>query len=241
MAGLYNNSLLATLLTSSPSSASSNSLGEATRRKVFFSFHYDDVFRVNNVRNAWKIDHPDSQQNRSFCDSSLWESKKAEGEESIKRLIREGVEYTSAVCVLIGAHTWSRRWVRYEIARAIIDRKGLLAVHINGLSHHERRTADTLGRNPLDYMAIGPGNDGKQYLYEKQLNTFNLLTGSDEGPWVRYKDYTNPVFLPHWLPSAAVGYVTPLSAGALTYNFVTEQGHRDIGSWIDAAAQKAGR
>jgi hypothetical protein len=65
--------------------------------------------RVNNVRNAWKIDHPDSALYRSFQDSSLWESKKLEGDDSLMRLIREGVQYTSAVCVLIGTHTWSRR------------------------------------------------------------------------------------------------------------------------------------
>ena len=26
-----------------------------TKRKAFFSFHFDDVMRVNVVRNAWKI------------------------------------------------------------------------------------------------------------------------------------------------------------------------------------------
>lgn len=71
----------------------------ALKRRAFFSFHYADIMRVNNVRNAWKIDHPDSPQNRSFQDSSLWESKKLEGDDTIKRLIRESVEYTSAVCV----------------------------------------------------------------------------------------------------------------------------------------------
>lgn len=28
---------------------------QATKRKTFFSFHYDDIMRVNVVRNAWKI------------------------------------------------------------------------------------------------------------------------------------------------------------------------------------------
>ena len=73
--------------------------------------------RVNVVRNAWKIDHPDNTLMRSFQDSSLWESRKLEGDDAVKRLIREGVEYTSAVCVLIGTDTWLRRWVRYEMAR----------------------------------------------------------------------------------------------------------------------------
>ena len=37
----------------------------AVRRKAYFAFqHHDDIMRVNNVRNAWKISHPDSALNR---------------------------------------------------------------------------------------------------------------------------------------------------------------------------------
>jgi hypothetical protein len=36
-----------------------------------FSFHFDDIMRVNNVRQAWRIDHPDAPKMRSFYDSSL--------------------------------------------------------------------------------------------------------------------------------------------------------------------------
>ena len=68
--------------------------------------------------------------------------------------------YTSAVCVLVGSETWLRRWVRYEIARAVIDELGLLAVHINSIRHHQRLTTDALGPNPLEYMAVGKVQDG---------------------------------------------------------------------------------
>jgi hypothetical protein len=37
----------------------------AIKRKAYFAFHFDDIMRVNDVRKAW---------NRTFCDSSLWES-----------------------------------------------------------------------------------------------------------------------------------------------------------------------
>src|SRR5690242_5243920 len=96
------------------------------KRKVYFSFHFDDIMRVNNVRQAWKIDHPDALLMRSFYDSSLWETRQLDSPESLKGLIRDGVEHTSAVCVLVGSETWYRRWVRYEIARAVIDGRGLL-------------------------------------------------------------------------------------------------------------------
>jgi hypothetical protein len=84
----------------------------AVKRKAYFAFHFDDVMRVNVVRNAWKITHPDAPLARSFYDSSIWERRRLEGDDTLKRLMREGVQYTSAVCVLIGADTWSRRWVR---------------------------------------------------------------------------------------------------------------------------------
>src|SRR5699024_9299286 len=106
---------------------------------VFFSFHFDDIMRVNNVRNAWKITHADSSSNRSFYDSSLWETRKVTKPEVIQQIIRVGVLGTSAVCVLVGSTTLDRRWVKYEIARAIIDGRGLLAVHLNSIKHHQTK------------------------------------------------------------------------------------------------------
>jgi hypothetical protein len=46
-------------------------LKAAVKRKAFFSFHYDDIMRVNLVRDVWKIDHPDNTLMRSFQDNSL--------------------------------------------------------------------------------------------------------------------------------------------------------------------------
>lgn len=207
------------------------------KRKAYFAFHYDDIMRVNNVRNAWKIDHPDSPQNRSFQDSSLWESRMLEKDDSLKRLIREGVQYTSAVCVLVGTHTWSRRWVRYEIARAVIDGRGLLAVHLNNINHHQTWLPDPLGINPLRQLAVGkvqlyPWEIAQYYLYEYQ-NTAN--------GWIRYQDHTDPVSLPPYLTDPATGYVTFLSSGTSIYDFAQPNAARQLGSWIDKAAQAVGR
>jgi hypothetical protein len=213
----------------------------AVRRKAFFSFHYDDIMRVNVVRNAWKITHPDNGLMRSFQDSSLWESRKLEGDDAVKRLIREGVEYTSAVCVLIGTDTWVRRWVRFEIARAIIDGRGLLGVHLNSIRHHYTKTPHTRGYNPLDFMAVGKvqadiSTPARYYLFEKQA-----LPGGYRWAWNRYGDYSSSVTLPSWLADPIAGYVTPLSQNASVYDYIADDGHRNIGSWIDKAAQGAGR
>jgi hypothetical protein len=217
------------------------------KRKAFFSFHFDDVMRVNVVRNAWKIAHPDNALMRSFYDSSLWEAKQIEGDDAVKRLIREGVEYTSAVCVLVGSETWARRWVRYEIARAIIDERGVLAVHLNSIKHHRTLTAHTRGENPLAYMAVGKVQEDvwkpvRYYLFEHvATQKFNGLQWEWQWQWKRYGDYTDPVKLPPWLADPAAGYVTPLANNADEYDYIAGEGHKNIGAWIDRAAQRAGR
>jgi hypothetical protein len=214
------------------------------KRKAFFSFHFDDVMRVNVVRNAWKITHPDSDAVRSFYDSSLWERRKLEGDDALKRLIREGVSYTSAVCVLIGSETWLRRWVKYEIARSIIDGRGLLAIHLNSIRHHQTQTPHTRGPNPLEFMAVGKVqatllSEPRYYLFEK-LAVPNGL-GGYMWQWHRYSDFTDPVKLPRWLRDPQPDYVMPLSANADQYDYIAADGHKNIGAWIDRAAQRAGR
>jgi hypothetical protein len=212
------------------------SLSVSKRRKVFFSFHFDDVMRVNVVRNAWKFHRPESLLTPGFYDSSLWERRQREGDESLKQLIREGVDHTSAVCVLIGRDTWARRWVRYEIARAVIDGRGLLGIHINRIRHHSTKTSVQLGRNPLEFLAVGKVQEtwlapAKYYLFERDILD----------RWVRYQDYTSPLNLPLYLSDPAPDYVIPLSSGTMVRDFVIDEGHKNIGLWIDVAAQRVGR
>ena len=54
--------------------------------------------------------------------------------------------------------------------------------------------------------------------------------------WVRYQDYTKPVNLPRYLADPAAGYVTPLSAGTAVYDYINQDGHKNIGAWIDAGS-----
>lgn len=207
----------------------------AQKRKVYFSFHFDDIMRVNIVRNAWKIDHPAAPAMRSFYDSSLWESRQLESPDSIKNIVRDGVANTSAVCVLVGSNTWSRRWVRYEVARAVIDGRGLLAVHVNSLRHHVRLQPDPWGCNPLACLAVG-----KVQPDPRVAPQYYLFEWTDRG-WVRYQDHIAPVQLPTYLADPAAGYVMELSKGTVVYDYVNQQGHKYIGAWVDSAAQQVGR
>jgi hypothetical protein len=219
-------------------------LAPETKRKAFFSFHFDDIMRVNNVRNVWKIIHPDSSLNRSFYDSSLWEARKLVGPEGIKRLIRSGVFRTSAVCILAGSMTWNRRWVRYEIARSIIHGRGLLTVHLNGIKHHQTKGPHPRGRNPLAHMGIAKLQPNKRLPHQYFFYAMNLVPDGYGGmieQWSRYSDYTAPVKKPAWLTDPGVDEVMPLSVDAAEYDYEQDHGHRNIGSWIDQAAKQAGR
>ena len=211
------------------------------KRKGFFSFHFDDLLRVNNVRNAWKISHPDRPFMRNFYDRSMWETKKRESDDALKSLIRAGMEHSSAVCVLVGTATWSRQWVKYEIARSVVDRRGLLAVHINSLNHHHRRQPDPLGFNPMHLMGVFKDSTGKFYLYEKRQAVINYLTNQTEWQWHPYQDYTQSVRLPRYLKEPDAGYVMPLASAVDEYDYVAGVGHKNLGTWIDRAAIRAGR
>jgi MTH538 TIR-like domain (DUF1863) len=216
----------------------------AVKRKAFFSFHYDDVMRTSVVRKAWMFKHPDNALMPSFFDSSLWESKKLTDDDAVKRLIRDGVWNTSAVCVLAGSETWKRRWVRYEIARAIVDGRGLLTVHLNSIRHHVTRTPHTRGPNPLDYMAVGKvqpnsWDEPRYILYEKRRVSDGA--GGWRWAWLPYRDFTRSVELPRWLTDPKLDHVTPLSHCAAEYDYMADNGHGNIGSWIDLAARRAGR
>lgn len=115
-------------------------------RKVFFSFHYSrDVWRVAQVRNSGVITGLDKSP---FYDKAEWESIKRQGDQSIKNWIDNQLSGTSVTVVLIGLETASRRWVKYEIAKSIELKKGLIGVHISGIKDRNGNS-DNLGTNPL--------------------------------------------------------------------------------------------
>ncbi|TNG97625.1 hypothetical protein FHQ28_12860, partial [Pasteurellaceae bacterium USgator11] len=102
-------------------------------KKIFFSFHYQDVidFRANVVRNHWL-----TKENRSaagYFDKSIWEEAKKTSSLALKRLINSALIGTSFTCVLIGTETYQRPWVKYEIFRSIHKGNRIIGVHINSI------------------------------------------------------------------------------------------------------------
>ena len=102
-------------------------------RRTFFSFHYKpDVTRAWVVPNSWvtKVAQG-TRDDAGFFDSSVFEASQRESDDSLKRFLREGLKNTTVTCVLVGAETCLRRWVRYEIFQSFVRGNGLLAVQIH--------------------------------------------------------------------------------------------------------------
>jgi hypothetical protein len=117
-------------------------------RRVFFSFNYaEDAWRAGQVRNCQVVAGDDEW--RGFVDAADWESIRRGSDQAVENWIDRQMKGTSVTVVLIGENTHSRRWVRYEIARSIDERKGLLGIRIHKLKNHSKETA-RFGQNPFD-------------------------------------------------------------------------------------------
>lgn len=197
-------------------------------RRTFFSFHYKpDVWRAWNVRNSWVV--PNTNEDEGFFDSSVFEASKKDSDESLKRFLREGLKNTSVTCVLSGKDTWRRRWVRYEIARSIIKGNGLLTVDIGGVRDKDQMTSEK-GPDPLSAMG----------LYRTDQGIF--LAEWSGGKWVAYKDYIRAI--PEkdlWFDLPKTRSVVALAKHFMRYDFVAQNGRKNLGGWIEVAAGQAGR
>jgi hypothetical protein len=128
-------------------------------KRVFFSFHYQDVidFRANVVRQHW-LTTPDREA-AGFFDASIWSNAKLAGDVSVKRVINSSLDRTSVTCILIGTHTYVRRWVRYEIMKSFRRGNSLFAVHINSIRGRDQLKKPR-GINPLAQLGVAYSDSG---------------------------------------------------------------------------------
>jgi hypothetical protein len=208
-------------------------------RMTYFAFDFDDLMRVNNVRQTGKIGLRVMPMSRGFRDRSVWEASKAFTDRGLKEMMQRASKFSSVTCVLIGANTWVSRWVRYEIALAIINERGLLAVDLNSIKHNIRRTPDPLGVNPLSLMGLRKEADGSWHLVERK--PVELENGHVGFEWHWYDDYQPPVPKPKFMPDIELGQIVPLSSYTKRYDFTGHSGSMNMSTWLDMAANEAGR
>lgn len=196
-------------------------------RRVFFSFHYaPDVQRAQVVRNSW-VTKADRQE-AGFFDSSVFESKKRTSDNALKGFLAAGLSNCSVTAVLYGSGTAYRRWVRYEVLKSFADGKGMLAIDVHSIKNFEKQTA-AAGVDPLSCLG-----------FEVSGPTCKFKERRADGQWVWATDIVSaPVnSLKHVLRGATNSTLDSLCG---TYDWSTNAGYANLGSWVETAAARAGR
>jgi hypothetical protein len=204
-------------------------------RYSFFSFCYEDVknFKVNVVRNSWLLNHSAD----SFIDGSIWEKEKSKGPTVIKNLIETGLKKTSVTTVLIGDETADRRWVKYEIVKSFEKGNGILGIHINRIRGKDQAISSR-GLNPLDRLAFQISEDGKKIRFYELVN--RKWVAFADLPEINNKKSNTLYFEDGWF-SNDFGKSFRFSDKFATYCWVNDNGHKNFSTWVDNAAEQAGR
>lgn len=190
-------------------------------KRVFFSFHYQDVidFRANVVRNHGNFKL--TSQDAGFFDASMWEKAKKESDLALKRLIDNGLKNTSNTCVLIGSGTYLRPWVRYELLKSVKKGNHIFGVHINSIKCKNGRIKDK-GKNPLDYVGI----------FAKDNSSYHLIQKSNDGRWHYYNkiDNSSKVTVAH---KYDLNKNLPLSLFYNEYDWNNDKGFDNFSTWVN--------
>ncbi|MDR3719399.1 MAG: TIR domain-containing protein [Bryobacteraceae bacterium] len=202
-------------------------------RRAFFSFHYQrDVTRAHVVRNSWVT--KDVREDAGFFDSSVFESKKRTSEDALKQFLRDGLFNTSVTCVLIGAETAWRRWVRYELFQSAIRGNGLLGVQIHSIQNLQKQV-DAAGWNPFATTGFEVKNG---LVHFKELR-YNSLTKAMSWAWS--DDFPIGRSLADVGLDLAGRTNTTLEPFASVYDWNGGSGYAYLGNWVEAAARKVGK
>jgi hypothetical protein len=106
-------------------------------KRVFFSFHYKYVWKVNQIRSMPNVI---GSAAAGFQDASLWEEAKKKGDKAIKSMIDKALENTSVTVVCVTYGTTSRKYINYEIEQSLARGNGLVAVQIHHLKDSDGQT-----------------------------------------------------------------------------------------------------
>lgn len=193
-------------------------------RSVYFAFDYEDVktFRANVVRNSWIMNK------YKFKDSSIWEESKEKGVKKIKDLIDTSLIGTSVTCVLVGSGTFDRRYVRYEIVKSFVGKRGLIGVGINWIKDNKGNTKLFAGDNPFEYLRLTISKDGSNIQFYEYRNG-----------WIKYKDF--PEVKNTHFGERNFGRTIAFNRLFNTYSYDWHDGKNNLVNWVEEAAVKAGR
>ena len=198
-------------------------------RKVFFSFDYDDIFRVNVVRNCHAFASVAERQAVGFFDKAEREQLKRLDDASIKQWIRAQMSGSSVTVVLMGENTYTSRWVRFEIEESVREGKGLLGIRIHEIKDPNQR-GNFLSRifgepeppNMFDFFRV-------------------TVTVGENDQWEESTPRVADWQQPEQGMSSDIPRRARLSHFYRTCDWGQDEGRGNIAEWIESAAKKAGR
>jgi len=120
-------------------------------RRVFFSFDYQYVWKVNQIRSMPNVIGTTSA---GFQDASLWEEAKKKGVTGIKMMIDRALENTSVTVVCVTYGIINRLYINYEIDKSLERGNGLVAIQIHHLKNPDGRIG-LVGQTPPQIKANG--------------------------------------------------------------------------------------
>lgn len=103
-------------------------------KKVFFSFHFDDVWEVNQIRNSGMVE---GISKSGFQDKAEFETVKRQGDQSVRNWIDKQLEDTSVTAVLIGKETLKREFVQYEIQKSLERGNAIIGITLDGMKNSD--------------------------------------------------------------------------------------------------------
>ena len=120
-------------------------------QRVYFSFDYRDLFRVNQIRSM-----PDviSIARGGFQDASFWAEAKAKGDRVAKAMIDAALEDTSVTVVCITAGAAEDEYMNYEIVQSLARGNGLVGIRIHELKDQDGQMGEP-GTAPEQIEANG--------------------------------------------------------------------------------------
>lgn len=154
-------------------------------RRVFFSFHYEDVSRAMVVRNSWTLR---GKTEAGFVDKAEFEKIKRNGDAAIKRWIDNQLVGTSVTVVLIGEATLNRKYVQYEIQESFKRGNAILAIEIGKIKDFNQMI--TTSQSVIKIIGNKPNGD---YIWFHEIIDGHYCYIGDDG-------YSN---LGSWIESAA--------------------------------------
>ena len=194
-------------------------------RKVFFSFDWDDVLRVNRVRNS--LATKANYKTAGLPDVAEIEKTRKQSDKEIQKWIDEQLTGTSVTCVLIGNRTNKSKWVKYEIEKSIQKKNGLLGVLI-----HELKDINSC----MDGIAEHPFKGYNQTDCAALVK--NALLGRCAG-WGLSKLLFPQLAIGLTVFGTALAMLEPKDDYRI-YDWVEDNGDANLGNWIEEAAKQVG-